>query len=404
MKKERERQQRKDQKGRILKKGEGQDKNGRYYYNYFDNTGKRKRIYNLDLIELREQEQEIQKALENCINISETSRTLNEQFEKYMNTRKLKETTKTNYRYQWNKYLKNGIGTKKIKDIKKSDLQLFFSELSKAGKSDKTIINYKNLLSPLFSMALDDEIIYKNPLVNTTKEYNQKSKEKIILSLEQQERLLLYIQNDKKNYIYYPLFVFMLETACRIGEIRGLTWDNIDLKNRAISIIQQIQTIKDNDKCKAVCITPKSDTSIRIIPITNECYKALKKQKELQFSLGIRHDIKSAGVNNFVFTIKNGKPITSNQFCYIIKNIIEKYNITETIQAKEEKRKPILIPYISAHNLRHTACTRLAEKGIDIKVLQVFMGHSSIKMTMDIYNHANKDRIMEEMKRLKMID
>ena len=404
MKKERERQQRKDQKGRILKKGEGQDKNGRYYFNYFDNTGKRKRIYNLDLIELREHEQEIQKALENCINISETSRTLNEQFEKYMNTRKLKETTKTNYRYQWDKYIKNGIGTKKIKDIKKSDLQLFFSELSKAGKSDKTIINYKNLLSPLFSMALDDEIIYKNPLVNTTKEYNQKSKEKVILSSEQQERLLLYIQNDKKNYIYYPLFVFMLETACRIGEIRGLTWDNIDLKNRTISIIQQIQTIKDNDKCKAICITPKSDTSTRIIPITNECYKALKKQKEVQFSLGIRHDIKSAGVKNFVFTIKNGKPITSNQFCYIIKNIIEKYNITETIQAKEEKRKPIIIPYISAYNLRHTACTRLAEKGIDIKVLQVFMGHSSIKMTMDIYNHANKDRIMEEMKRLKMID
>ena len=49
------------------------------------------------------------------------------------------------------------------------------------------------------------------------------------------------------------------------------------------------------------------------------------------------------------------------------------------------------------HILRHTACTRLAEAGIDPKALQVIMGHSDIATTMDIYNHADYERIQNEI-------
>lgn len=64
---------------------------------------------------------------------------------------------------------------------------------------------------------------------------------------------------------------------------------------------------------------------------------------------------------------------------------------------KNGKAEPL--PHISAHILRHTACTRLAESGIDPKTLQYIMGHSSIAVTMDIYNHVDTVRVKNEMEK-----
>ena len=79
------------------------------------------------------------------------------------------------------------------------------------------------------------------------------------------------------------------------------------------------------------------------------------------------------------------------------------YNKQESQIAIKEHREPELLPHISAHILRHTACTRMAEAGIDPKVLQVIMGHSDISTTMNIYNHADSERMKNEMKKFKNI-
>ena len=69
--------------------------------------------------------------------------------------------------------------------------------------------------------------------------------------------------------------------------------------------------------------------------------------------------------------------------------------------AKQEKRKPEEIPHISAHILRHTACTRMAETNLDIKVVQYVMGHVKISVTMDVYNHVtDQERIVMEITKL----
>ncbi|MCI8378557.1 MAG: tyrosine-type recombinase/integrase [Lachnospiraceae bacterium] len=61
------------------------------------------------------------------------------------------------------------------------------------------------------------------------------------------------------------------------------------------------------------------------------------------------------------------------------------------------------LPHILAHNLRNTGCTRMAEAGIDPKVLQYIMGHSKISVTMEIYNHVSKERNRKEMDKLEKI-
>ena len=74
------------------------------------------------------------------------------------------------------------------------------------------------------------------------------------------------------------------------------------------------------------------------------------------------------------------------------------------VKAKEERRKPVLLPHISAHILRHTGCTRMAEAGMDPKVLQYIMGHADVTITMGIYNHVcGKERVAREMKKLDAV-
>ena len=58
------------------------------------------------------------------------------------------------------------------------------------------------------------------------------------------------------------------------------------------------------------------------------------------------------------------------------------------------------LPHIHPHLLRHTACSRMAEAGIDPRTLQDIMGHASMRMTMELYNHVTDERLMNEIQKL----
>lgn len=395
--KERQRATRKDSKGRILRKGEGQDKTGRYYFVYTDLKGKRKRIYNLDLLELRQEEKELQKDIEDGIDSDTAQRTLNEQFELYLGTKKIKETTKIDYISKWNTHIHDTLGYKKLCDIKKSDIQSFYKKLSDLGLRDTTIQTYARILQPTLESAVNDDIIRKNPAKNCINEYNEPSKVKEALTIEQQENLLNFVRESYNAY--YPIIAFALSTACRIGEIIGLRWNDIDLKNRTISIDHQLRYIKKDNGCEFVLNTPKSKAGVRTIPMTEKCYQALIKQREIQMMLGINHNLEVAGIKNFVFTTTAGKPYIPVAVNDALKRIVNSYNAIEIEKAKKEIREPKLLPKMSCHILRHTACTRLAECNVDIKVLQKFMGHSDIAMTMNIYNHVDSVRMKAEIEK-----
>ena len=76
------------------------------------------------------------------------------------------------------------------------------------------------------------------------------------------------------------------------------------------------------------------------------------------------------------------------------------YNKIEQEEAYLENREELLLPDFSPHTLRHTFCTRMAENGINIKVLQEIMGHSNISVTMQVYNHVDLNRTKKEIEKL----
>lgn len=231
---------RKDTKGRVLKKGETQVRDNLYKYRWTDDYGKRQGITASSLDKLRELEKTINK--EQMLGVSRSSITLNEQIEIYMMTKtKLQPSTRSNYQYYYEHSIKDTkLGKMKITDIKKSDILLFYKMYHEQGYSDGTIKILQRVIRPALQLAVDDNIIVKNPASGCTKEYSEDLEKKYALTFEQEKEFLERVKNRPRMKRYYPMYAIMLKTGLRISEAIGLTWDNVDMENRQISIDHQV--------------------------------------------------------------------------------------------------------------------------------------------------------------------
>ena len=97
------------------------------------------------------------------------------------------------------------------------------------------------------------------------------------------------------------------------------------------------------------------------------------------------------GYTDFIFVTKHNRPYMPYGINSVLYNMVEAYNKEEVANAKKQRRKAELLPKISAHCLRHTACTNMARKGMNVKVVQYILGHSDSSVTMDVYNHLDND-------------
>lgn len=400
---------RKDNKGRKLRDNENLRADGRYCYRYTDiKTGKRKYLYANDLPDLRQKEKEIAKDREDGIrtDVSIKKLTLNELFETYMDTKQLAKSTYVNYKNMWNNRVKDEIGCMKVVSIVPSDVKKYYVQLSKQGYSHSLIKNIHNLIFPTLEMAVDDDIIRKNPSKNAlSSDYGVEMKEKFVLTKEQQEKFFEYLKKSCVYNVYIPMFTIFLELGLRCGELIGLTWNDVDMDNKQISINHQLIYKNYGDGCKFHISSPKTNAGNRNIPMSETVLKAFKEQRKLNFTLGRHYDYDIDGRDDFIFITKTNRPYMPAGINNVLYNIVKAYNKYETIMAESECREPVLLPKFSAHVLRHTACTRMAEKGIDIKVLQYLMGHSSIDITMEVYNHIDYTRVQKEINKLdKVVD
>ena len=384
---------RKDSKGRGLHLGEQQRKeDGIYLYRYTDIAGKRKTIYASDLPELRQKEKQLQKDLDNNIlaDMSIKKMTLNELFDRYISAKPIAESSKSSYMNMWNNHVKEGFGCYKVIQIKPSHIKAFYMTLSNEGYSHNTIKLIHNMIYPSLEMAVGDDIIPKNPAKNALlSSYGTKIKDKDALTPLQQQRLLTFVETSNIYKIYMPMLTILLETGLRCGELIGLTWNDVSLKDGIISINHQLIYMNFGDGCKFHITAPKTDSGIRDIPMTDRVKKAFLEQKKINLLLGRHNTEEIDGVNDFVFITKTNRPYMPVGINHVLNRIVEAYNKKEVTVAKKEHRSAILLPKFSVHVLRHTACTNRARQGMNIKVLQYLMGHSDSSITLDVYNHLD---------------
>lgn len=400
---------RKDSKGRVLRKGESQRKSDRrYIYQYTDPSGKRRVIYANDLLELREKEKElVRNQLDGLESYCSGKATLNYVFDRYISTKyDLKEHTRVNYKYMYDHFVRDTFGKRIITDIKYSDMKFFYySLLNEAGLKSNTLDNIHTVLHPTFQMAVRDNVIRNNPSSGVMAEIKRKDgKNKGIrhaLTLEQQRAFLNYVSNSPVYCHWLPLFTTLFGTGCRIGEMIGLRWEDLDFDNKTISINHAaIYRVMENGKSEFHISTPKTEAGTRIIPMMKAVEKAFRDEYESQKESGFNIQVVD-GMSGFIFCNKDGNIHKPSVVNHAIKRIYEAYNAEEIIKAKRENRRPVLIPHFSCHHIRHTFCTRCCENETNLKVIQSIMGHADIETTMDIYAEATESKKKEAMKALE---
>lgn len=386
---------RKDKKGRCLHTGEQQrQEDGLYLYRYTDMTGKRQTVYASDLPELRIKEKEIQRDLDDQIITDRTIKrmTLNDLFDQYMETKDLKASTRANYQRIWKNRVQNDLGLLKVVQLRKSHIKRFYTMLSRAGYSHSMIHLIHIIILPTLELAVDDDIIRKNPAKGAlSSECGAEAREKMILTEVQQNKLLAFIEESNVYNIYMPMLVIMLELGLRCGEVMGLRWSDLYVSDHILTIDHQLIYKNYGDGCKFHISQPKTVAGIRNIPLTKKVLQAFSKQREINMMLGRRCDVEIEGYTDFIFVTKNNRPYMPYGINNMLYNMVDAYNKEELAHAKKQHRKAELLPKISAHCLRHTACTNMARNGMNIKVIQYILGHSDSSVTMDVYNHLNNN-------------
>ena len=374
-------EKRKDKNGRILKTGENQRKNGTYEYRYTDNRGKVRCVYAKTLEELRQKEDTIQRDMADGIDYAAGEITVTELVDRYMNLkRNLRENTKRGYSTPVNRIKAEAFGQMKVRNVKPSDAKGFYIHLHDIGMKRNTIECYHNVLRPTFEMAVDDDMIRKNPFKFRISDFLQSDAEiRDALTKEQQEEYLQFIR-DNGGENYYDDIVILLGTGLRVSELYGLTKNDIDFTTRCIHVDHQLCRTAD----KPYFVTsPKTSSGTRHVPMSNTVYLALKRVLKNRPTPKV--ELMVDGYTGFLFLDKSEMPKVGMHLQNFMRGMQRKY---VRIHGKS-------FPRVTPHVLRHTFCTNMQQTGIDVKSLQYLMGHSNVSVTLDIYTHTSYEAVRE---------
>ncbi len=178
----------------------------------------------------------------------------------------VKPTTKAGYRTVQNFLEKEAFGGRKISSIKTSDAKLFLIKLQqKDGKSYSAIHSIRGILRPAFQMAVDDDILMKNPFnfqLATVLINDSVTREAV--SKDDMNKFLKFIREDNVYWKYYDSVYILFHTGMRISEFCGLTIADIDLKNNVVNIDRQL--LRDSNSVKYIQTT-KTNAGTRKLPI-----------------------------------------------------------------------------------------------------------------------------------------
>lgn len=391
---------RRDNKGRILRNGEIQTSNGRYRYKYTDGFGETRYVYSWRLdrndrtptgkkpeMSLREKEKQIMADCFDKIVPAGGNLTVLELVEKYVSLKTgVRPSTEAGYKSVINLLKREPIGRLRIDKVKLSDAKLWLIQLQKNGKGFSSIRTIRGILRPAFQLAVDDDLIRKNPFgfELATVVYND-SVTREALTREEERKFLAFVKADKHFRRYYNGIYILLHTGLRISEFVGLTKSDIDFKNMKINVDHQLQRYVHKGY---QIVEPKTQSGIRQIPMTQEVADCF--QRIIQKRVNPKVEPMIDGYTGFLWLDKNHMPMVALHWEKYFQHICEKYNRIYKVQ----------MPKVTPHVCRHTFCSRMAAARMNPKTLQYIMGHSDISVTLNTYTHLGFEEASEEVKRI----
>jgi integrase len=302
-----------------------------------------------------------------------------EWFEQYKNT--VRESTYVAQKLAYKKHILPLFGNLKISRISIPYCQ---KQVNHWYSYYKKYSNLIGLTSSVFKYALSLRLIRSNPMdaVIRPKRKKRIDEERYSAPYYEKEELLEFLE-IAKNYPnpIYPIFRILAFTGLRKGELLALRWKDIDFEKRTLSVKQTLATC---DKWEIKFQVPKTEKSLRTISIDSETLQVIKRwqlrQKEYFLKMGIKP---TKNGEQLLFVSEENKPLYLDYVNHNLKIIINENNL---------KR-------ITPHGFRHTHCSLLFESGASLKEVQVRLGHTDIKTTMDIYTHVTKRQTEETANR-----
>ena len=380
---------RRDDKGRLLRTGEYQRKDGRYVYKYKDCGGQVRCLYasrleskdpyhegRKRLPALRELEEELLQNQWNGLLDFGGDITVLELAERYVETRQsVRESTRAGYKTVLNILRKDPFGGIRIDKVKLSDAKLWILKLNKAGRRYSSIHTIRGVLRPAFNMALEDDLIRKNPFeFPLGSVVADDSKKREALTPEQEETFLNFVKEDQHFSKYYDGIYVLLNTGLRISEFCGLTPEDVDFEKECIHVRGQL--VRPSNMITAYEPT-KTVSGVRDVPMSEEVMECFRRITENRKKPLVEAEVD--GKSGFYFLDKDGRPLLALHWEHYFKRIVDKYNNHYT-----EK-----LPRITPHVCRHTFCSKMARRGMNAKNLQYIMGHSEIGITLNTYTHLS---------------
>lgn len=242
------------------------------------------------------------------------------------------------------------------KEISLNNLNEFIASI-KEKYSYSTTKLIKSLINRSLNFAFENGLIEEKIIIILHLK-NQQIRKVQALEKQEQARLEKFILENEKRYHYGILL--SLYTGLRLGEVLALKWQNIDIKNKLIYIDKSVGSISQNHKTLTIESSPKTQSSIREIPISKKLLDLMKV-------------LRQHCSTDYVIVSHNGKQITTRAYQKSFDNLLKKLHIK----------------HYGFHSLRHTFATRLLENGVDIKTISELLGHSSPTITLNRYVHTN---------------
>ena len=275
-----------------------------------------------------------------------------------------KEITKKKYVGNMRHNILGQIGTMPLKSVKPIHCQEVLN--MQAGKSKAQIAEVCQTLKFIFGKAYENGLIATNPAEHIIKPIGTKTYRRTITENER-THLLKVADNDPR----FTLFLLMLYCGCRPSEA-------MEAQGRDISKMDGYPVLHIRGT--------KTARADRYVPIPNEFYQKIKKTEPF----------------SYIAPNAAGRKHNESSYKRVCANLRREMNISMGCRVYRNQLIPPLaladdfVPY----DLRHTYCTDLQKKGVDIRTAQYLMGHADIKMTANIYTHADNSTVISAAKLL----
>lgn len=263
-------------------------------------------------------------------------------------------------------YVKPALGRVQLTKLTAHQIEQLYAQVIALGKAPNTVAKIHIALHKALEDALRKDLVTRNvaDLVSKPKVTHHEMQ---TYTPEEATRLLDAAQGDQLEALY----VLMLTSACRLGELLGLRWPALDLDRSEMQITSAMKDVAG----QRVLGRPKTSHSRRTIPLTARAVQALRQQHVHQTVERLKHG-GDWNPHKLVFCTANGTAFSQTNF-------------------RREYYRPLLekagLPYIRPHDLRHTAATLLLREGVQPHVVSEMLGHASVAFTLQTYGHVQAE-------------